>query len=155
MLATFARRGVDPFQQLRQIATVANGDLHRLTTIPTPGAEVVNERNQKYMPKEVGKLDVTWISGPWTLAYTVDWFSKTLRYKAAVTAGDPDYVAPNYYWFKQKWEHSLQADYEFNEDLSVYVGVNNLFNEKPEFDEQSYPVSGMGAFFYAGVRASF
>jgi iron complex outermembrane recepter protein len=105
--------------------------------------------------KEIAKLDVTWMNGSWTVAYNADWLSKTLRYAAAVTAGDPDYVARKNYWFKQKWEHSMQADYAFNADLSVYIGVNNLFNEKPELDQQSYPVSAMGTFFYGGLRASF
>lgn len=131
------------------------GYLHRLTSIATPGADVVSDRNQQYQPKALATLDVTWGMGPWTLAYNVDWFSKTLRYAAAVTAGDPDYVSRRDHWFKPKWEHSIQADYQFNEDRSIYVGVNNLFNEKPEFDQQSYPVSAMGTFFYAGARASF
>lgn len=131
------------------------GYLHRLTSIATPGADVVSERNQQYTPKQMAKMDVTWMNGPWTLAYNVDWFSKTLRYAAAVTAGDPDYVARKHYWFKEKWDHGIQADYSFNEDLSVYIGVNNLFNEQPDFDQQSYPVSAMGTFFYTGAQASF
>jgi iron complex outermembrane recepter protein len=139
------------------------GYLHRLTSIATPGAEVVSDVNQSNptassggpAPEKIAKLDVTWMNGSWTLAYNVEWFSKTLRYATNVTAGDPDYVARKHFFFKEKWEHSLQADYQFSEGLSAYVGVNNLFNEKPQFDQLSYPVSAMGAFYYGGVRASF
>lgn len=134
--------------------SMIGGYLDRLTTIPTPGAEVVDERNQPYRPKKVANLDVTWMKGAWTLAYNVDWFSRTLRYAANITAGDPDYAASNYLRIKAKWEHNLQANYEFNKDLSVYVGVNNIFNEKPDFAYSSYPVSGMGTFLYAGVQAA-
>jgi hypothetical protein len=30
--------------------------------------------------------------------------------------------------------------------------VNNIFDEKPDFDELSYPVSGVGRFIYVGAK---
>ena len=37
----------------------------------------------------------------------------------------------------------------------MYAGINNLFDEKPVFDYNSYPVSAMGRYFYAGARMNF
>jgi len=63
--------------------------------------------------------------------------------------------------------HELNVNYQFNEDLGVFVGVDNLFNEEPPFLGQG--VNGdvvgtntaadvydpLGRFVYVGVRASF
>jgi len=34
----------------------------------------------------------------------------------------------------------------------VYGGVNNLTNEKPYLASSAYPVSGMGRFYFLGVK---
>lgn len=134
------------------------GYLHRLTRVDSPGAEVVSDRRQQYMPRYVATFDATWRKGPITANYNIDWFDRTKRYANDVVAGDPDYVDPRYLFVKAKWEHSVQLDYDVSEKVSVYGGVQNLFNEKPAFGADlysSYPVSAMGQFFYAGLKASF
>jgi iron complex outermembrane recepter protein len=134
------------------------GYVHRLTSVATPGAEVVSDRRQRYKPRYVSTFDLTWRKGPFTVNYNVDWQDKTKRFADDVIAGDPDYVASRYLFIKEKWEHAVQLDVDVREKISVYTGVHNLFDAKPEFgvgDYASYPVSAMGRFFYAGLRASF
>ena len=67
-------------------------------------------------------------------------------------AGDPDYTDPVYFKVKEKWEHDIQASIDVDDRFTFYAGVTNLFDEKPEFDYPSYPVSAMGRFFYAGAN---
>jgi outer membrane receptor protein involved in Fe transport len=134
------------------------GYVHRLTEIATPGAEVVSELRQEYKPRYIATFDTTWRRGPLTVNYNVDWYDKTKRYADDIIRGDPDYVASRYLFVKAKWEHAVQADYDIREKMSVYAGVNNLFDEKPEFgagNNSSYPVSAMGRFIYAGFKAAF
>jgi outer membrane receptor protein involved in Fe transport len=48
--------------------------------------------------------------------------------------------------------------WDLTENVNLYAGINNLFDEKPAFgygDNSSYPVSAMGRFFYAGARMNF
>ncbi len=47
--------------------------------------------------------------------------------------------------------HDLYARYSMDGGLSVYAGVNNLTDEKPDIGMTYYPVGAMGRFFFAGV----
>lgn len=137
------------------------GYVHRLTSIATPGAEVVSDRRQQYKPRYVGTFDLTWRQGPFTVNYNIDWQDKTKRYADDQVRGDPDIVASRYLFAKEKWEHAVQMDVAVREKVSIYAGVNNIFDAKPEFGGStlysyySYPVSAMGRFMYGGVKASF
>ena len=134
---------------------LVGGFVNRIEFISTPGAEVRSDLNQEYYPKYSAVLDLTWTLDPVTVSYGINWFSKTNRYTNAQIAGDPDSAASQYLKAKQSWEHNLQVAYEFNDRLSAWVGINNLFDEKPEFGYRSYPVSAMGRFIYAGAKTNF
>ena len=56
---------------------------------------------------------------------------------------------------KEKWEHDINAAWDFNDHVNVYAGINNIFDQRPEFGYSSYPISAMGRFFYAGARVNF
>ena len=51
--------------------------------------------------------------------------------------------------------HSIEGSYRFDDQLTLRAGINNLFDEKPEFEYASYPVSAMGRYFYLGARMNF
>ena len=139
-------------------ARLIGGYVHRLTSVATPGAEVVSDRRQQFKPRYVATFDLTWRQGPFTVNYNIDWHDKTKRFADDVIAGDPDYVASQYLFVKEKWEHAVQFDVTVKEKTSIYAGVHNLFDAKPEFGSgafASYPVSALGRFYYAGLKASF
>ena len=56
---------------------------------------------------------------------------------------------------KEKWDHEIHASYDITDNVNVYAGINNLFDQKPAFDYSSYPISAMGRYFYAGARMNF
>lgn len=134
---------------------VVGGFLNRLEFISSPGAEVTNDLGQQYYPKFSTNFDATWTHGALTLGYGINWFSKTDRFTRDTLAGDPDYSDPRYFKIKEKWEHDINAAYDINDQINLYAGINNLFDEKPEFEFSSYPVSGMGRYFYLGARMNF
>jgi outer membrane receptor protein involved in Fe transport len=72
-----------------------------------------------------------------------------------VLAGDPDYAESKYLKVKPKWEHDLNVGWDFNDRVNVYAGINNLFDEKPEFGYSSYPVSALGRYYYVGAKFNF
>jgi len=134
---------------------LVGGYLDRLEFVPTPGATIDNDLEEQYYPKYASTLDVTWSRGPLEIAYGINWFSETDRYEREILAGDPDYVDPRYFQVKAKWEHEINAAYDINDSINIYAGINNLFDEKPEFDYASYPVSAMGRYFYVGAKMNF
>jgi len=113
--------------------------LNKLAFIPVPGAEVDNDLEEQYYPKFSSTLDVGWTRGPLTLAYGLNWTSKTDRFTSQTLAGDPDYADPRYFRVKEKWEHEIHASYDITEQVNLYGGINNLFDQKPAFDYASYP----------------
>ena len=137
---------------------VVGGYLDKLDFVSVPGAEVDHDLEEQYYPKYSATFDASWTKGPLTLAYGVDWYGKTDRFTHEVLAGDPDYSDPRYFKIKQKWDHHVNIAWNLTENVNVYAGINNLFDEKPAFgygDNSSYPVSAMGRFFYAGARMNF
>jgi outer membrane receptor protein involved in Fe transport len=134
---------------------LVGGYLDRLEFVPTPGATIDNDLEEQYFPKYSSTLDVNWARGPLSFTYGINWHSETDRYEREILAGDPDYVDPRYFKVKAKWEHEINTSYAINDSINVYAGINNLFDEKPEFDYASYPVSAMGRYFYLGANMKF
>lgn len=126
--------------------------LHKLEFIPTPGAEVDDDRTEANRPKYSATGDLTWTMGGLTLNYGINWSSKTRRFAKEVTDANPDRVAPEYIWYKEYWEHQAQIAYDVDERMNLYFGVNNLLDTKPSVGIAGYPQSAVGRFFYAGVR---
>ena len=129
--------------------------LHRLEFVSSPGAEVDNDLDEQYNPKYSATFDATWTHGALTLAYGINWFSETDRFTSETLAGDPDYSDPRYFKVREKWEHDINAAYDVNDQVNIYAGITNLFDAKPAFEYSSYPVSGMGRYYYLGARMDF
>jgi outer membrane receptor for ferrienterochelin and colicin len=119
------------------------------------GAEVDNnlEESLYRAAKYSANGDLTWTKGPLTLNYGINYFSKTLRNTVEETKADPDIDDPQYIYIKPMWEHEIQAAYDIKNTVSLYAGINNLWDAKPDVGAIDYPVSAMGRFFYIGVRA--
>lgn len=134
---------------------LTGGYLNRLEFISSPGAEVDSDLGETYYPKFSATLDASWTKGPLTLSYGINWYSETDRFEREVLRGDPDYSDSRYFRVKQKWDHDFSLAYDVNDQVNVYAGVNNLFDQRPEFGYASYPISAMGRYFYAGARVNF
>lgn len=130
----------------------AGGYLDKLEFIPTPGAEVDNDREEAFAPKWNGTLDLTWRQDNVAVNYGLNYFSKTRRYTTEQQEANPDLVEPQYFFYKRKLEHDLQVSWTTDDDrFTFYTGVNNLTDELPDYS-LNYPSSYLGRFFYAGVR---
>jgi len=135
-------------------ARVSGGYLDRLSFIATPGASSTVEKKEPYAPEWTGTFDLAWTKGAVSANYGISYFSKTRRYSLAELAADPDISDPRYFFYKKKWEHDvhLSADV-FDDRVTVYGGVNNLFDSKPALGLTAYPVNPRGRFFYFGMKA--
>jgi outer membrane receptor protein involved in Fe transport len=138
---------------------LVGGYLDRLEFISTPGAEVDSDLGEapigdvgQFYPKFAGTLDVSWARGPVTLAYGINWASKTDRYTSETRRGDPDVADPRFFRVKEKWDHDIHGSWDVTDQINVFAGVNNLWDQKPAFGYSSYPISAMGRYFYAGAK---
>lgn len=128
--------------------------LDKLTFVPTPGADVENSKFTTYTPEYSGTFDITWMSGPVSLNYGLSYFSKTRRYSEDQLRANPDIADPQYFWYREKWEHDIQAAFKVNDRFAFYAGVNNLTDEQGDVASSAYPYSAIGRYFYAGARVS-
>jgi len=134
--------------------SVVGNYLDRLEFIGIPGAPVTNERGQgsTRAPKYQVTSNLTWQKDKLTLTYGLQWFDKTSRYSNLGMEGNPDIVAPQYLYLKQRWQHDIYASYDVDDHFQFFGGVRNLFNQKPELATTRYPVNWVGRFFFSGVR---
>lgn len=86
--------------------------------------------------------------------YSVQYIESTAKASAIqieriLTEFGPDGFAPDYFI------HGLNFEFEWNDTLSLYGGVNNLTDEEPYIASSAYPVSGIGRYMFLGFRSRF
>lgn len=129
--------------------------LDKLSFVPTLGADPQNEIDSAAYPapRWSANFDLTWIKGPFTFNYGINWWDKTRRVSREQEAANPDYAPAQYIWYREKWEHEIYMAYDVAERFQFYGGVNNLFDRKPDDGAVAYPVSAVGRYFFVGVKA--
>ena len=134
---------------------LTGGYLDELQFVPSVGADPENELDSAAYPapRFTAVFDLNWTKGPVTINYGINWWDKTRRVTREQEADQPDYTAPQYIWYKARWEHELYASYNFDDQYEIYAGINNLFDTKPDVGAIGYPVSAVGRSFYLGVKA--
>jgi len=50
------------------------------------------------------------------------------------------------------WSHDLTANWQFNDNLQIFGGVNNITDEEPFITESAWPVSPRGRYFFVGLQ---
>lgn len=135
--------------------------LDKMLIVPTLGASPENQMDNGLgrlfdyypVPRWSANFDLTWTKGPFTLNYGINWMDKTRRVSREQQAANPDYVPGEYIWYREKWEHQLYMAVDVDNRFTLYGGVNNLFDRKPDNGSSDYPMSPVGRSFYMGVKA--
>ena len=128
--------------------------LQELKTVSLPGTAPVSGLGQRYRPEWQGNFDLQWLLANTLLRWQVHYFDETNRFDDLTTQNNPNIVARKYLQFDRKLTHDVYASHQFTDQLTVFAGVNNLTNEKPDVGEVFYPVSAVGRYLYAGLRLS-
>ena len=133
---------------------LVGGYVDRQQFIGIPGAPVTDRLDLFGSPRWNANFSPSWTLGGLTLDYNLRWFDATRAFDRNTTAGNPDYAAGRYLRNSALWQHDVQAQYQVATGFSVYGGVTNLTNQKP--DPASFgtnvPISPLGRSFYVGVR---
>jgi outer membrane receptor protein involved in Fe transport len=102
-------------------------------------------------PKWQMSFDLNWTYGDFDVRYSLDWFSRTLRYTHIVMNAAPDRVSEQYKYYPAKNVSNIQVGYRFAEEYRAYFGLNNLFYQKPGPGSSGYPIDPLGRVFYFGL----
>lgn len=130
------------------------GYLDTMTEVPSIGADLDDDKLEQYNPRWRGSADITWNLDNLSLNYAFIYQSKTRRYTTEQLAGDPDMAEKKYIWYKELAQHDVRVAYSVDDNFAFYAGVNNLTDQKPDIGMLSYPISGLGRFFYAGFKVN-
>lgn len=126
--------------------------LKSLKTIPTPGANAIENAGTSFTPKYQVNSDLTWSNGPLTINYGLSWFDKTSRYALGTIASNPDIVEKKYLYYKERWVHDIYVSFDVAENFQFFGGVNNFTDNKPGVAADDYPVSAIGRYFFFGAK---
>jgi iron complex outermembrane recepter protein len=163
-VAQFTTKGIDfsasyrfsPGANLGNVTLAVVGNyLDELTFIGTPGGDIIDSTGTAGAPEWQVNFDLNWTIDKVSFTYGFNYFSETLRFSRQATEDDPDIVAPEFINFDARFTHDFQVAFNVNDRFRFYGGVNNAFNQEPDVGSTFYPVSAVGRFFYAGIRASF
>lgn len=151
---TYKTRGID-FSIAYQLATdhwgtfdarLFGNHLQDLQITNLPGAASISMAGQKGMPE--------WQKDNASLRWQLHYFSETDRFDKATVRNNPNIVAAEYLEFDRALTHDIYGSYSFNEAVTVYVGLNNVTDERPDIGETFYPVSAIGRYLFAGFNVA-
>ena len=104
-------------------------------------------------PKWSTNFDITWDYGVWSVNWNIDWTAAVYRGTRVAVLAQPDLYAPQYMRYPQRFQNDVRVSYLVNDNLSAYVGIQNLFYQTPAIGAAAYPYDPLGRFFYVGFTA--
>ncbi len=129
------------------------GYLNELQFIATPGAPPTDNVDQAGQPQLNFNFSPTWSYGPFTVSYNLRWIDAQRTVAKLITDNDPDYAPAAQLRYSEVWQHDVQVNYTIARDYSVYLGVLNLSDQRPDpGNAVNEPVSALGRYVYAGLK---
>lgn len=113
------------------------------------GSDLTRLDGTTNQPDWRGRFDARYGFGSWRLGYTLNYLPSVLNNfsTATIETTDVPTVDANY-------RHSISAQFDVTESLSVRAGVENFTDEMPSYPLASYG-DILGRQYYMGVRAKF
>ncbi|WP_422385382.1 TonB-dependent receptor plug domain-containing protein [Oceanicaulis alexandrii] len=117
--------------------------------------EVTDVLTTMSRPEWIFNLNATWSVGDLSLGWKGRYESEQLLSGIELDdlESDPDFA--NITQADGSWVHDFSISYFLKEELEIYGGINNAFDEEPYLGQLSRPAGPRGRFFYAGVNATF
>ena len=130
--------------------------MNKLTTIGLPGAPTTDNLDQPGNPEFTFNLSPTWTIGAFTLGYNLRWIDAQRTQSKQTTDSTPNYAPAAQLRYSELWQHDVQLGLRVRGNSSFYLGVLNLTDQKPDPGNAiNEPISAVGRYFYAGVKANF
>lgn len=108
-------------------------------------------------PKFRAVLNATYLNGPFRLSWQSRYVDGTVTNN---DLADPAEDVGEFYHIPSVWYHDMSIGYDGIENLSLYGGVNNLFDTGPRYHPFTYRGTSayddvVGRFFYVGAKLRF
>jgi hypothetical protein len=133
--------------------------LDSFETTPLPGAAPTKSQNVAgggfdggATPDWQVNLDALWTFDQWQVDYDVQWYNKVLNVSRNTLHSEPNFLPSNLMYVPAQNLHSIQVSYNFADGWQGYAGINNLWYQKPQFTNTTFPVNPLGRVFYAGLK---
>ncbi len=132
--------------------------LERLDVVSLPGQQADEERDEAVTllgddaPVHTGALDLTWLYEALTVNYRWRFRDRIFRDEIDEfdAAADQGIILFEPGRSSALSTHDVQVRYSIRENADIYVGVNNMLNQRPDIGSTGTPVSPIGRFVYAG-----
>ncbi len=103
-------------------------------------------------PEWAGLIGASWNRDAFTLTYRMQYIGEQ-AVAGVIQVERIDLEFGEAGWADEYFVHDLSASYQWKDQFTFYGGVSNLTNEEPYLASSAYPVSGMGRYYFLGVKA--
>ncbi len=115
------------------------------------------ELGELQRPEWAGRASLTWdwsdLSMTWSTTYLDSQGLRAVEIESVGNTG-ADVYTPENGLSSDAFIHDISFNYDMNDTVDVYGGVNNVFDRNPFVTEQAFPVSPVGRFFFLGARVT-
>jgi outer membrane receptor protein involved in Fe transport len=120
---------------------------------PADLTNVDPELGEIQRPEWAGRASISWnwkdLTISWGTQYLDGMALRSVEVETAdLTFGPDGFVGDT-------WIHDVSFNYDINDWVNIYGGVNNITNTRPFITEQAYPVSPIGRYFFLGATVAF
>ncbi|GGZ43546.1 TonB-dependent receptor [Asticcacaulis endophyticus] len=112
------------------------------------GFDLTRTDGTTLQPEWTTRVDVNWSKGPYRASYSAFYLSEGKVNRTDTIENTP---TPN---IDANLRHSISAQYDVNEKLTVRGGVTNLTDEEPSYPTLNYG-DILGRQYYVGLKAKF
>ncbi|HEY1708688.1 MAG TPA: TonB-dependent receptor, partial [Rhizomicrobium sp.] len=97
-------------------------------------------------------LDTVWTYDQWSFDYNIQWYNSVLNVSRQTLVSEPNIYSSNFLYAPPQDLHSIQISYDIADGWNAYAGVNNLWDQKPQFTHNAIPADAIGRVYYLGLK---
>ncbi|WP_018146817.1 TonB-dependent receptor domain-containing protein [Henriciella marina] len=120
---------------------------------PADPEDVNPEIEELFFPELSGNLNLSWARGPLNVGFQTQYISRQAVDEVEDILGlnGNQALYGNAGFFDEAYIFDANASYEFNDQFTVYGGVNNIAGKDPYSTQTAWPVGPRGRFFFLGL----
>jgi outer membrane receptor protein involved in Fe transport len=108
------------------------------------------------VPKTSGNVELSWTRGEINVAFQTTYQSRqaygTVESALGINGNAPLFGQPGNGFFDSTVIHDINAGYQFNDNILIFGGINNLTDETPFIISEAWPTGPRGRTLFLGVN---
>lgn len=119
-------------------------------TNPLDLGEVDPELGEIFRPERAGSVFLTWNWGDLRVGWQSQYLGNMLFGASRAEIETVDTLFGPAAYMGETWIHDLNARYQYNDELTLYGGINNLTQTSPFISENAFPATPRGRMIFLG-----